>query len=174
MSFLRSTTMFRASTVRPALTAARRAPVQTRWVQGYGDGKGNPASEHPEKQGKNPSENLEHPGPPPPKVAQQGKGPSPDEQDSSSSQKSESKPSSSSGGKDSTQSKDSKYGGKGPQPKILNENPPAEMDESVREHNKEMENRAERAHEQVSNEDAKKDKVSKGFWAGQGGRDRDP
>lgn len=36
----------------------------------------------------------------------------------------------------------------------------------MKQHNKEMDQRAEKAHEQVSNEDAEKDKVPKSFWAG--------
>ena len=71
------------------------------------------------------------------------------------------------------------YGSKGAQPKILSDNPPASDDPSVRQHNKEMEQRAERACMQASNEDAKYDKGSKGrssskspknasFWASLG------
>jgi hypothetical protein len=57
---------------------------------------------------------------------------------------------------------------KGAKPKILKDNPPAGKDESeeVREHNKDMDNRAEQAHEKVSNEEAEKDKVPSGFWKG--------
>ncbi|RMZ71655.1 conserved serine-rich [Pyrenophora seminiperda CCB06] len=61
---------------------------------------------------------------------------------------------------------------KGAKPKILNENPPAagEESEEVRKHNEDMSNRAEQAHERVSNEDAEKDKVPASFWKGEGGR----
>jgi hypothetical protein len=51
---------------------------------------------------------------------------------------------------------------KGLKPKILNESPPVGKDQSeeVRQHNKEMEERADRAHVQIKNEDAYKDKMS--------------
>lgn len=44
------------------------------------------------------------------------------------------------------------------EPKILNENPPAggRESEDVRRHNEELEQRAEKAHEKVSNEEAEK------------------
>jgi hypothetical protein len=144
--------------------------MQTRLQGGYGNGEGNPAGEHPQQQGKNPSESLEHPGPPPPKVAQ-GKSPSPDEESSSSkSSQSESQSkaqSKSNGDKNGEKASEGNKGSKGaPQPKILSENPPLEQSEGVKQHNDEMKDRAERAYEQVSNEDAKKDKVSKGYWSG--------
>ena len=62
-----------------------------------------------------------------------------------------------------------KYGKDGPQPKILNENPPQKGEESegVRRHNEEMDHRADKAHEGVSNHDAEKDKVSGKFWSGE-------
>lgn len=142
-------------------------------TQDYGSGEGNPAGEKPQAQGQNPSENIEHPGPPPPKVAQGKSSSSPNEDSGSSSGKSSS---SSAASKPSEQSQSNdgaaKTGGgdgksvNGAQPKILNANPPATDSEEVKQHNKEMEQRAERAHEQVSNEDADKDKVPKSFWAG--------
>ncbi|KAF2271821.1 uncharacterized protein EI97DRAFT_437505 [Westerdykella ornata] len=190
MSLLRPSTVFRApARLRPALaTTAPRACLQKRFAQGYGDGKGNPVSEHPEKQGKLPSEELEHPGPPPPKVAQGRSQSSPDENpgsesqsqsqsQSSSSSSTQTKPASStskSGKSEAAEKWKSEHGGKEPGPKILNENPPGEKDASVRKHNEEMDTRAEKAHEQVKNEDAQSDKVSKDFWAGHGGRDREP
>jgi len=110
---------------------------------------------------------------------EQGKGKkqSQKEESSSSSSSSEEKSqkSKSSGSKGKSESKDAsksddggvgKYGKDGPQPKILNENPPGEHDESVRQHNYEMEHRAERASMGASNEDAKKDKVGGKFWSG--------
>ena len=48
----------------------------------------------------------------------------------------------------------------------MNANPPATDSEEVKQHNEEMDQRAEKAYEQVSNEDAENDKVSKSFWAG--------
>jgi hypothetical protein len=181
MSFLRPMSAFRSAVARPNLSATPRARILTQVrfaTQDYGSGEGNPAGESPEKQGKNPSEHIEHPGPPAPKVAQ-GKSPSPDESGSSSSDSQGTGESGvgpgGSGGKTGTAGGDgaseagNDAGSKvnGAQPKILNENPPGEQDESVRQHNAEMEQRAEKAYEQVSNEDAKKDKAPPGFWSGE-------
>ncbi|KAF2738120.1 hypothetical protein EJ04DRAFT_509799 [Polyplosphaeria fusca] len=145
MSFLRQTTLFRASGLRTTLAVAPRTQIQSRFAsQGYGNGDGNPAGERPQEQGKNPREDLEHPGPPPPKTGR-GKSSSQNEEGS---------------GQVQSQSKSGQEGkGKGPQPKILNANPPQEQDESVRQHNQEMDQRADRAHEQISNADAPKDKA---------------
>jgi hypothetical protein len=167
MSFLRSSAIFRPTSLRPVLSAAPRTRIQARFAsQDYGSGEGNPAGENPQQQGKNPSENLEHPGPAPPKVAQD-KGPSPNEGSGgvSKSEQASSESKGSSGGSEPTK-KDVAPGVKGAQPKILSENPPGEHDESVKQHNKEMDNRAEKAFEQVSNEDAKNDKAPPGFWSG--------
>jgi hypothetical protein len=163
MSLLRPATMFRPLAFRRVLSAAPRASGQVRWAtQDYGSGAGDPKGENPQQQGKNPSEHLEHPGPAPPKVAQGKSSDSPNEQQASSNKSSQSSESSGSGsGKES-----SGKGVKGAQPKILNENPPSEDSPDVKAHNKEMENRAERAHEQVSNADAEKDKVPAGYWSG--------
>ncbi|KAF2633683.1 hypothetical protein BU25DRAFT_405554 [Macroventuria anomochaeta] len=179
MSFLRSASLLRSAARPAAVRPAFFARPQVRFAtQDYGSGEGNPAGEKPQQQGQNPSENIEHPGPPPPKVARGQSSSSPNEDSSSSSGKSssESKPSEQSQSNDRT----AKTGGgdgksvNGAQPKILNANPPATDSEEVKQHNKEMDQRAEKAHEQVSNEDAEKDKVPKSFWAGQGGRDREP
>jgi len=189
--------MLRSAALRPAaLSAASRARVQVRFATSdYGSGKGNPAGESPEKQGQNPSENIEHPGPEPPSVAK-GKSSSSPNKDSNSNQNESPKPTSESPAPSSNkgssgkrefstsarQMKDSKEPAvkqgqqneptpsevKGAKPKILNENPPAAGNESqdVKEHNEDMNNRAEQAHEQVSNEEAEKDKVPSGFWKG--------
>jgi len=153
--------------LRPFLRTAPRStlPISSqRFASGdYGSGSGDPKGEKPQDQGKNQeSRELEHPGPPPPKAAQ-GKGEgSQQKTSSSSSSSSSSKPAS---GK----------GTQGAQPKILNDKPPAkDASEDVKKHNEEMDNRAEKAHEQVDNGDAKKDEVDKDFWSGQGGRDKDP
>jgi hypothetical protein len=55
----------------------------------------------------------------------------------------------------------------GLEPKILNESPPKEESEDVKQHNKEFNERADRAHESIPNEDAEKDKVSPKFWSGE-------
>jgi hypothetical protein len=194
MSFLRPMSMLRSAALRPALSAAPRARVQVRFATSdYGSGKGNPAGESPEKQGQNPSENLEHPGPAPPKVAQ-GQSSSSPNKDGNSNQNESPKPSSESPAPSSNKSgkrefstfarqmKESKEPAvkqgqdnkpspnevKGAKPKILNENPPAPEEESedVKQHNKDMDNRAEQAHEKVDNEEAEKDKVPASFWKG--------
>ena len=191
MSMLRSAALRPA-----ALSAAPRTHFQVRFAtQDYGSGKGNPAGETPEKQGPNLSENLEHPGPPPPKVAQ-GKSSSSPDSDSNANQNEAPKPTSespaSSSNKSSSgkrefstsarqmkenkepavqqgqQNKPSPSEIKGAQPKILNEKPPSAEEESeeVKEHNKDMSNREEQAHESVDNKDAEKDKVPSGYWKG--------
>jgi hypothetical protein len=187
--------MLRSAALRPAaLSAAPRARMQVRFAtQDYGSGKGNPAGEKPEKQGANPSENLEHPGPAPPKVAQ-GKSSSSPNKDDNSGQNVSPKPSSESptpgsnkSGKrefstsarqmkeikepavqQGQQNKPSPSQIKGAKPKILNEKPPSAEEESqeVKEHNKDMSNRAEQAHESADNADAEKDKVPAGYWKG--------
>jgi hypothetical protein len=166
MSFLtKPASMLRSAALRPALSSIPRARPQVRFAtQGYGSGAGNPAGEKPEKQGKNPSEHLEHPGPAPPKVAQGQSSSSPNNDDSSSksssqkSSKSDNSASKSDGGKST----------KGAQPKILDEQPPSKEDQShdVKKHNKDMKNRTEKSHEQASADDAKDEKVSKKYWAG--------
>lgn len=164
MPFLRPASLLR-SAARPAFFARPQVRFAT---QDYGSGEGNPAGEKPQQQGANPSENLEHPGPPPPKVAKGQSSSSPNEDSGSSSSSSRSKPSEKSQSNDGA----AETGGgdgksvNGAQPKILNANPPATESEEVKQHNKEMDQRAEKAHEQVSNEEAEKDKVSKSFWAG--------
>ncbi|KAF2176634.1 hypothetical protein K469DRAFT_733660 [Zopfia rhizophila CBS 207.26] len=164
MSFIRPSTMLRSTVLRPVLSTAPRARIQARFAsQDYGSGQGNPAGEKPQQQGKNPSEELEHPGPPPPKVGQR-KSPSPNEKSSGKAQSS----SESKGNREGKETSGaSSKGVKGTQPKILNENPPREHDESVKQHNEEMDQRAEKAHERVSNEDAKKDKAPPGYWSGE-------
>jgi hypothetical protein len=155
----------RSAALRPALSMAPRARQQVRFAtQDYGSGAGNPAGEKPEKQGANPSESLEHPGPPPPKVAKGQSSSSPNEDSSSGSSSQKSSSASQSQSNDGA----SKSGNKGAQPKILNEKAPPEDEQSedVKQHNKEMEQRTEKAHQQASKEDAKNEKVPKKFWAG--------
>ena len=169
MSFMRPMSLLRSAALRPATRVASIARPQVRFAtQGYGGGDGSPAGEKPQQQGASQSESLEHPGPPPPKVARGQSSSSPNNNDTKSS-------SSSSSSADQSQSKSndgaSKSGDgqsvKGARPKILNENPPATESADVKQHNEEMKHRAEKAHEQVSNEDAGKDKVPKSFWAGE-------
>ncbi|KZM22913.1 uncharacterized protein EKO05_0004906 [Ascochyta rabiei] len=182
MPFLRPASLLRSAARPAAVRPTFFARPQVRFAtQDYGSGDGNPAGEKPQQQGQNLSENVEHPGPPPPEVAKGQSSSSPNE-DSGSSPKGSSSSQSASKPSEQSQSNDgaSKTGGgdgksvNGAQPKILNANPPATDSEEVKQHNKEMDQRAEKAHEQVSNEEAEKDKVPKRFWAGQGGRDSEP
>lgn len=134
-------------TQRAAFTTARRSLAS----QDYGSGAGDPKGEKPQEQGPNPSADKEHPGPPPPSVGK-GKGSKGNNETSSKGQ----------------QQKGTQQQSGGAQPKILNADPPKEGEQSaeVERHNRDMENRAEKAHEKVSNEEAEKDKVGKGFWSG--------
>jgi hypothetical protein len=160
MPFLRPASLLRSAARPVAVRPAFIARTQVRFAtQDYGSGDGNPAGEKPQQQGQNPSEDIEHPGPPPPKVAR-------------GQSSSESKPGQQSQSNDGA-SKTGSGSGKsvnGAQPKILNENTPATESEDVKQHNEEMEQRAEKAHEQVDKEGAEKDKVSKSFWAGKSRR----
>ena len=197
MTYLRPISMLRSAVLRPAaLSAASRARMQVRFAtQDYGSGQGNPAGESPQKQGQNPSENLEHPGPEPPSVAK-GKSSSSPNKDSNANENDSPKPTSGSPAPSSNQgssgqrkfstwarrmqaskepavqqgqqNKPDPSEVKGAKPKILNDNPPAagEESEDVKKHNKDMSNRAEQAHERVSNEEADKDKVPSSFWKG--------
>lgn len=125
----------------------------------YGSGKGDPKGENPNQQGPNPSADKEHPGPPPPKEGQ-GSGSTPTKGGSQSSNSGQ-------------QSKGTQNDAK---PKILSANPPTEENapQDVREHNEQMDQRAEKASNKVSNEDAKKDKVSKDFWKGEYHQNQSP
>ena len=55
------------------------------------------------------------------------------------------------------------------QPKILSTSPPkdAEASEDVKQHNREMDQRADRPSEKVTDKDVENDKVHKGFWSGE-------
>ena len=173
MSAIRHSASLRRSLVRPFLHQARITPFSTRTQHlsssDYGSGEGDPKGERPKEQGPNPSEGLEHPGPPPPDVGQSKGGVRNDGSKASggSSSSPSSHSDSSNGGKNKTRS--SGNGGKGAQPKILNEGPPGEPTEDVRSHNREVKQRAERAHEKVEEESSEKkddQKVPKSFWAG--------
>ena len=159
MSFIRATSLRQLQAIgTPALRTQRAAFSAIPRVQAtsdYGSGKGDPKGENPQEQGANPSADLEHPGPPPPKQGEgSGSGPTKGGKDSSNS------------GNASKQSKGTQKAG-GPQPKISNPNPPSEGESAeVREHNKQMDQRAEKASNKVSSKDQEKDQVSKEFWKG--------
>ncbi|KAI0398341.1 hypothetical protein F5Y17DRAFT_411963 [Xylariaceae sp. FL0594] len=155
-------------------------------ASGYGDGKGDPKAEHPEKQPAHSKtqESSEHPGPAAPDV---GKG----------SKKSPEEASAQSGGSRSKEAvetgksptggaipnNDGSANGKGgealkgpqgkgaPQPKIHNQSVPGvkpglteEQKQEVERHNRDFEKKHDKA------ESAPSDKVNKSFWSGTGGR----
>ncbi|KAI7472465.1 hypothetical protein KC367_g4867 [Hortaea werneckii] len=174
MSFLRVTRQpalrsLSRSTNTPTLAFTPRRLAH----QDYGSGDGNPAGENPQAQGKNPSEKAEHPGPEPPTAGKKAGEKSQQQQQGGSQQPSSS--SSSSNNNKGTQG--------AAQPRILNDPPPSASSGQqqggaasgeVEQHNREMDQRAEKSHEKVRAEEVEKDKVPKGFWAGQGGADRQP
>ncbi|KAI6854954.1 hypothetical protein KC323_g8576 [Hortaea werneckii] len=134
--------------------------------QDYGSGEGNPAGENPQSQGKNPFEKVEHPGPEPPTA---GKKPGEKQPGSQQQQQQQQEPPS--------QGSSSNKSTQGARPKILSDSPPQQpgkMPGEVEIHNKEFDQRAEKANEKVRAEDLERDKVPKGFWAGHGGKDRQP
>ncbi|KAI6865634.1 hypothetical protein KC338_g4990 [Hortaea werneckii] len=163
MSFLRMTRQpalrsLTRSTNTPTLAFTPRRLAH----QDYGSGDGNPAGENPQAQGKNPSEKAEHPGPEPPSAGKKA-GEKSQQQGSQQQQQ----PSSSSSNNNNKGTQDAA------QPRILNDPPPSASGE-VEQHNREMDQRAEKSHEKGRAEEVEKDKVPKGFWAGQGGADRQP
>ncbi|KAI6832793.1 hypothetical protein KC340_g13265 [Hortaea werneckii] len=176
MSFLRVTRQpairsLTRSTNTPTLAFTPRRLAH----QDYGSGEGNPAGENPQAQGKNPSEKAEHPGPEPPTAGKKaGKKSQQQQQQGGGSQQ---QPSSSSNNNKGTQDASSSSS---PQPRILNDPPPPASGSQgapgeVKQHNREMDQRAEKPHPKGrAEEDVEKDKVPKGFWAGQGGADRQP
>ncbi|KAI9832906.1 MAG: hypothetical protein M1819_003936 [Sarea resinae] len=150
-------------------TLTSTIPVSARRFafQSYGGGEGDPKGEKPQDQGANPSESLEHPGPPPPAEGQgtggatKAKGERQNVDEKSSSSSSNSPPAS--------RPRD------GAQPKILNSSEPDQASsEDVERHNKEMESRHDKPTEGISKEELDKEKVSKGYWSGRGGADRQP
>lgn len=158
MPFLRSLPVRQFQALaRPAIRTQRAAFTTTRpslASQDYGSGAGDPKGEDPQSQGPNPSADKEHPGPPPP-GAGKGTGSGPTK-----------------GGDKSSNQGDKSGSSKGTQaaqPKILNENPPKEGEENadVAKHNREMDQRAEKASSKVTSEEAEKDKVGKDFWRGE-------
>nr|POE89778.1 hypothetical protein CFP56_20247 [Quercus suber] len=164
MSFFRST--------RCLLPMARRRlalPIQQQRfaTQDYGSGAGDPAGENPQKQGKSQiSRDLEHPGPEAPSAGQKGGSSSGNGQDDRVNTKSNRQQE-----QDQLERKNAQGQGNdgGPKPKILNESPPKEGEESedVKKHNEEMDQRADRPNEKVRDEDVEKDKVGKQYWKGE-------
>ena len=143
MPFLRPASLLRSAARPAAVRPAFFARPQVRFgTTDYGSGEGNPAGKNPQQQGQNLSEGLEHPGPPPPKVARGQSSSSPNEDSSplSSKSSSSSKPLERSQSNDRA-SKTSGGDGKsvnGAQPKILNAKPSATNRQEVKQHNKEM------------------------------------
>lgn len=144
--------------------AAFQAPQQRRAYahesSSYGGGEGDPKGENPQEQGSNPSAELEHPGPPPPKVGQgTGGGPTKANADGQNTQQNDS-----SGGQSKGSSSSSGGVSGSPQPKILGENNP-EHSEDVKAHNEEMRKRHDKRDQSVASDGS--DHVGKGFWSGE-------
>lgn len=129
--------------------------------QSYGGGEGDPKGEKPQDQGSNPSADKEHPGPPPPTEGQ-GSGGGPTKANESGHNTNDNA-SSQGGGSQGGGSKGA-ASSSGAQPKILNASVPAEPSDEVKQHNKEMANRHDRAGIQVGNQGD--EKVGKGYWSG--------
>ena len=155
MSFLRTV---RQPLLRPLSRPTPRVAFAGRRYasQDYGSPEGDMVKEAPKDRGPNPSEHLEHPGPPPPSTAgkseqgsqqQQGQGQQQPKSDNSGNNK----------------------GTQAAQPKILNESPPQgeHAPDDVRQHNEEVDRRAEQASSKVRDEDIEKDKVGKDYWRGE-------
>jgi len=191
MSFFRSSAAFSSLTRRTATTSLRQpftirnlSSTTSRFAQGYGDGQGDPKAENPQDQGKSNTtkHDAEHPGPEPPSEGQQtGGGPtkggqaSPEDAsaESGGSRSKEAKETGSSptggsigksGGKNKTKGQASPKISENLEPAAMNAEQQAEVDQ----HNKEFEERYDRA------PPAENDKVDKKFWEGQGGADKQP
>lgn len=132
MSFLRSS-IARSAVFRPTTTRPFHSAPTLRAQADYGSGDGHPAAEKPQQQGKNPREDLEHPGP---KSPASGKG------NASSGGKS-----SGGDGKKAVETDKDVKGVKGAKPKIHSEGAPKEQSADVKRHNEEMNERADKAHE---------------------------
>ena len=156
----------KTSSIRPIprknnTVATTSTTIRTYASGDYGSGKGDPKGENPLEQGANPSADIEHPGPPPPSAGQgSGSGPTKGTNDGHNSGNSPSAPGSGQGQKSGGGG--SGGSGKGAQPKILRDTLPAEPDEDVKQHNREMSQRADRAHEKAEDDV----KVPKGYWSG--------
>ena len=190
MNFLRITPALSSITRRQAPLAVRQfftsRPLSTTPIrlatQGYGDGKGGPKAEDPQAQGSSNStkENAEHPGPPAPSEGQgtggatkageeKGKSPEDSSAQSGGARSKEAKETGSSptggdvGGKNDNNASEKSKGGN--EPKIQSQSEPGEendrkKEEEVKQHNKEFEERHDRA------ESAEPDKVDGKFWKG--------
>ena len=139
--------------------------------QSYGSGAGDPKGSDPQSQGASPATcNAEHPGPPPPDVGKgTGGGPTKKSGDGHHGGDAESKTPSSgggSGGADQGSTGTLSKGGS-PQPKILNEGPPADehLSDDVKKHNEEMANRKDKPFEASGQREG--DAVDKGYWKGE-------
>lgn len=173
-----------STTLRRTLLHASRPRIATstlqpsvRWAtQDYGSGKGDPKGEKPQDQGANPSADKEHPGAPPPKEGH-GSGGSPtkgtsDGHNTGSAKQAQQKRQFSTllyfrqySTEREMMATDRPKSTKGLKPKIHNEQAPKdhEQSEDVKEHNQDMEERSDRAHEQIQG----KEKVDPKFWSGE-------
>ncbi len=142
---------------------------------GYSDDTSHPKGKHPNKQGPNPSADIEHLRSPVSSTSTTGTGKG---HNTSQNQRDQKRSFSTlvsrqfntgpahfaDGGKGSRPKST-----KGLSPKILNKSLPPEgkASEDVKKHNEELEHRAERVHERFPNEDEEKDKIDKEFLTGE-------
>ncbi|KAF2398447.1 hypothetical protein EJ06DRAFT_532196 [Trichodelitschia bisporula] len=166
--------MLRCALLRPTQrfsTAARLSGSD------YGTDTTDPRGSQPQKQGANPSANREHPGPPPPKSGW-GSGSTPTKgtrEGHNTGESYQAQHKRNFGTMAARRAEDRPKTAEGLRPRILDDSAPKAVDEpeDVRRHNDELENRAERAHEGVKRGTDEKDKVTKGFWSGVGGKSED-
>lgn len=162
MSAIRASLFAPASVLRPVVGATSRSAAYTQHRlahQDYGSGQGDPAGEKPNEQSTSEkAREAEHPGPEPPKVGQENS-----KKQSGQSQKS-------AGGGESSQGKSKGKGASAAEPKILVDKMPETLSDSAVQHNKEMENRADRANMKPENDGTEGgEKVEKGYWTGESG-----
>lgn len=178
MHLLRASPILRSVGARssPRITTRTTIPIQHRLYaqQSYGGADDDPKGGDPQKQGSNPSADLEHPGPPPPDVGKgTGGGPTKAGSGGHNTQQNESSSGSGSGSGSGSKGEVSSGGKKasnGAQPKIHSSKVPEDHEESedVKQHNKEMDNRR-LGGAQNKQDDGGKHDVGKGFWSGETG-----
>lgn len=191
MPLFRPTTVLRSVARRAAPCSIRRpaslrciSSTNPRFAQGYGDGEGDPKGENPQQQGPSNStkHKAEHPGPAPPSAGKGtgagptkgGKSPEDASAQSGGSRSKEAKETGSSptggsvGGRGGKSSSPEEQREERPTPKIADHGAPGagnskEKQAEVEQHNKEFEQRHDRA------PPAAADKVDKKFWKGESG-----
>ncbi|TVY83195.1 hypothetical protein LSUE1_G000855 [Lachnellula suecica] len=171
MPFLRPTAFSSLSrraahlSIRQPLAVRSLSSTPSRFSQGYGDGEGDPKGEAPQEQGTSQAtRNVEHPGPKSPAEGQGTKSPEDASAQSGGSRSKDAKESGSSPTGGSVGGGGGKSSSNGASPKIHDKSVPggdnsADKQAEVEQHNKEFEQRHDRAPK------AENDKVDKKFWS---------